>query len=79
MNYLYSSILLVVGILVGLYSKKLLHKLIVLIRNKREEELSKKNEDLKKTKENDVNESEEEIDFEEEDLKMVFYYIIIIK
>lgn len=72
MNYLNGTILLLLGIFIGVFSKKLLHKLAVFVRNQKEEDLSKKDDDHAKVKEEE-NEEEEEIDFEEEDLKMVKY------
>jgi len=72
MNYLNGTILFLLGIFIGVFSKKLLHKLVVFIRNQKEEDLSKKDDDQKSKNKSEDNENEESIDFEEEDLKMVF-------
>lgn len=73
MNYLNGSILLLIGVFIGIFSKKLFHKLAVFIRNQKEKDFGKKDDDLK-TEKDDENEDDEEIDFEEEDLKMVFLF-----
>jgi len=73
MNYLNGTLIFFVGIFIGVFYRKILHKFIVLIRNIKEDDMNKKDDDLQKNKDtkNIKSEDEEEIDFEEEDLKMV--------
>jgi len=74
MNYLNGSILLFLGIFIGVFYKKLMHKLAVLVRSQKEEDMSKKDDDANSKKLKEGEDSNEEIDFEEEDLKMVISF-----
>ena len=73
MIFIYFPICILIGIILGIYWKKILHKLIAYTKNiKENQDILKKYDDSKTITNENASDEDDEIDFEDEDLKMVF-------